>query len=153
MQENNKIITSEIINSNIITNESYKKKFIKKGEKILQENEFFNDLDFIMSNDSFRVFYEKYFKDFTDVKIVLLYMKLYETIETEYRDRHGMEIEKELLAYMIKEIMNDSISRKNVFESFHKFIENDNPKNKKYILDLFNYKEDDYGNKKYIKNF
>ena len=43
---------------------------------------------------------------------------------------------RELLAYMIKEIMRDDLSRKNVYESFHKFTNNSNPKNKKYLLDL-----------------
>jgi hypothetical protein len=131
-----------------------KKKAIKKGSSVLKNNKFFNDLDNVMDKkNNFRSFYDEYFRDFVDIKTMILYMKLYETIESEYRDRHGMEIEKELLAYMIKEIMNDHVSRKNVFDSFHKFIDNDNPKNKKYVLDLFNYKDDEYGNKKYIKNF
>lgn len=131
-----------------------KKKAIKKGSDILKNNKFFKDLDSLMDKkNSFRIFYDKYFKDFTDIKTMVFYMKLYETIELEYEERHGVNIEKELLAYMIKEIMQDDLSRKNIYESFHKFTNNNNPKNKKYILDLFEYSNNVYKNKKCIKNF
>ena len=131
-----------------------KKKAIKKGSDILKNNKFFKDLDSVMDKkNNFRLFYDEYFKDFTDIKTMIFYMKLYETIELEYEERHGENIEKELLAYMIKEIMRDDLSRKNVYESFHKFTNNSNPKNKKYLLDLFEYNNNVYKNKKCIKNF
>jgi hypothetical protein len=132
----------------------FKKKAIKKGSDILKNNKFFKDLDSVMDKkNNFRLFYDEYFKDFTDIKTMIFYMKLYETIELEYEERHGVNIEKELLAYMIKEIMHDDLSRKNVYESFHKFTNNSNPKNKKYVLDLFEYNNNVYKNKKCIKNF
>jgi hypothetical protein len=133
-----------------------KKKAIKKGSDILKNNKFFNDLDNIMDKkNNFRLFYNEYFKDFTDIKTIILYMKLYETIENEYLERNGTNIEKELLAYMIKELMNDSVSRKNIFESFYKFTDNNNPNNKKYVLDLFdnNNNKNNVYDKKYIKDF
>jgi hypothetical protein len=140
MQENNKIISGHVTNSKIIPIESIKKKFIKKGEIILQENDFFNDLDYIMRDNNFRNFYDKYFKDFSDVKIVLLYMKLYETIQKEYFEVNNKEIEKELLAYIIKELMSDNFTRKNIINSFNEYENNNNPPNKRFILDIFNKK-------------
>lgn len=107
-----------------------------KGKQILQENDFFADLDYIMSDNSFRSFYSKYFKDYTDIKTVLLYMKLYETIQVEYKERHNKDIDKELLAYMMKELMCNENSRKKIVESFNNFIENTNNGNKKFILDI-----------------
>ena len=140
MQENNKIISGQITNSKIIPIESIKKNFIKKGEIILKENDFFNDLDYIMRDNNFRNFYDKYFKDFSDVKIVLLYMKLYETIQREYFEINNKEIEKELLAYIIKELMSDNFTRKNIINSFSEYENNNNPPNKRFILDIFNKK-------------
>jgi hypothetical protein len=140
MQENNKIITTQIINPNIINNELIKNNIIKKGEIILKENDFFNDLDYVMNDDNFRIFYDKYFKDFSDVKVVVLYMKLYETIQKEYFEINNKEIEKELLAYIIKELMNDSFTRKIIINSFSDYENNNNPKNKRFILDIFNKK-------------
>ena len=134
MQENNKIINNKLID------ESFKKNIIEKGKIILKENDFFNDLDYIMSNNNFRLFYDKYFKDFSDVKVVILYMKLYETIQKEYFEINNKEIEKELLAYIIKELMSDNFTRKIIMNSFNEYEKNNNSKNKRFILDIFNKK-------------
>ena len=136
--DSNKNISRELINYNMTSNELFKKNIMKKGKIILKENDFFNDLDYIMSDDNFRIFYDKYFKDFSDVKIVLLYMKLYETIQKEYFEINNKEIEKELLAYIIKEVMCDNFTRKIIMKSFDEYENNNNPKNKRFLLDIFN---------------
>jgi hypothetical protein len=118
--------------------DSIKTKIIKKGENILEENHFFNGLENIMQNTEFRTFYDKYFKDYSDIKTVVLYMKLYETIETEYKKINGKDIEKEFLAYMMRELMCDNIMRKNIIKLFNDFAENNNNKNNKFLLDIFN---------------
>ena len=126
---NSKDILVPLKNNNVVNN------IINEGKIILQENNFFNDLENIMNNNEFRIFYDKYFKDFTDTKIVLLYMKLYETLQIEYKEKNGCEIEKEVLAYIMKELMTDNTSRKNIVEAFNNYTENKN--NKKYLLDIF----------------
>ena len=126
-EEDNKLET----NINII---------IKQGEDILRENEFFNDLDYVMRDNGFRYFYDKYFKDFSDVKVVVLYMKLYETIQKEYFQINNKDIEKELLAYIIKELMNDNSTRSIILNSFNDYENNNNSKDKRFILDIFNKK-------------
>jgi len=123
-----------------------KKDLIKNGEIILKENKFFNDLDFIMNNYEFRYFYDNYFNDITDIKTVIMYMKLYETIQREYKGKNGIDIENELLIYIIKELMSDSNSRKNILDSFISFMENNNS-NKKFLLDIF----ERYDNMKLLK--
>ena len=123
-----------------------KNDLIKIGHIILQENQFLNDLDSIMNNSEFKLFYDKYFNDITDIKTIIMYMKLYETIEREYKEKNGTDIESELLVYIIKELMSDSISRKNILDSFILFIENNNS-NKKFLLDIF----ERYDNVKLLK--
>ncbi len=113
-----------------------KKNIINEGKNILQENDFFYGLDDVMNNNNFRSFYNNYFKDFSDIKVVILYMKLYETIQIEYEERNGVPIEKELLAYMIKELMNNNESRKYIYEAFYNFTDNKQVNNK-FILDIF----------------
>ena len=108
-------------------------------KKILSENEFFNDLDNIMTDDKFRTFYNKYFKNFNDIKTVLLYMKLYETIQLEYKEQNNCDIDNELLAYMISELMNNSDTRKMIINSFNNFTDlniNEN-RSKRFLLDIF----------------
>jgi hypothetical protein len=99
-----------------------------------------------MNNSEFKLFYDKYFNDITDIKTIIMYMKLYETIEREYKEKNGTDIESELLVYIIKELMSDSISRKNILDSFILFIENNNS-NKKFLLDIF----ERYDNVKLLK--
>ena len=125
--ENNKIIS---------VNKELENNIIKEGKKILDKNDFFNSLDVVMANDDFRTFYDNYFKDFTDIKVVILYMKLYETIQIEYKERNGVPIKKEFLAYMIKELMNNNESRKYIHEAFYNFTDN-KQSNNKFILDIF----------------
>jgi len=116
--------------------DSIKTEIIKKGKNILEENHFFNGLENIMQNTEFRTFYDKFFKDYSDIKTVVLYMKLYETIETEYKKVNEKDIEKEFLAYMMKKLMCDNIMRKNIIKLFNDFSENNN-KNNKFLLDIF----------------
>lgn len=124
-------------NNILIKNNNISKDIIEKGNKILQENDFFAELDYIMNDNNFRSFYSKYFKDFTDIKTIILYMKLYETIQVEYKERYKIDIEKELLAFMIKELMCDELTRKNIIESFNNYINSNNSREKKYLIDIF----------------
>ena len=130
------------MSNNIIkqpSKEIIKKNIIESGKVILEENDFFRELNLTMENMDFKIFYEKYFKNFSDIQTVILYMKLYETIKIEYLEKNGQEIEKEFLAYIMKELMSDDISRKNIINSFQNFSENKH--NKKFILDIFDKKE------------
>lgn len=120
----------------ISVNNDLQNNILEEGKKILQKNDFFNSLDIVMTNDDFRSFYDNYFKDFTDIKVVILYMKLYETIQIEYKERNGIPIKKEFLAYMIKELMNNNESRKYIHEAFYNFTDN-KQSNNKFILDIF----------------
>ena len=125
-------------NTNIVNYKKDNKNYIlEEGKKILNENIFFNDLDKLMNDQKFKKFYDNYLNDFNDIKVVILYIKLYETIKSEYRDRYNLEIDKELLIYMIRELMTDKNSRKMIFESFHNFTEGNNNSKKKMILDIF----------------
>jgi hypothetical protein len=133
------MLENKIILTDVIVNE-IKNELITKGNDILKNNTFLHDLDKIMNDDNFRLFYNEYYKDFTDVKIVTLYMKLYETIQIEYREKNNCDIDRELLIYIIKNLMDDHTSRKLVLEAFHNYTENKNSKKKRFILDIFNNK-------------
>ena len=116
---------------------NFKKDLLNEGGKILKKNKFFNDLENIMSNSEFKEFYDEYFKNFNDIKVILLYMKLYETIQKEYFEKNNKEIEKELLAYIIKNLMMDNITRKAIFKSFNTFTDEKSIINNSSILDIF----------------
>ena len=128
-------MNNEIIKYNLDNLENYS--VIKEDVNIINNNIFFNKLSEIMNKDNiFRNFYDKYFKNFSDIKTVIMYMKLYETIEKEYFQRYNVEIKKELLIYFIVNLMKDEEASKNIIKAFTNYTE-DNIKNKYYILDIF----------------
>ena len=59
------------INSNNMTD---------KGEELIEKNEFFRDLSELMENEKYTKFFDKYFKNMTESKITLVYMKLYNVL-------------------------------------------------------------------------
>ena len=108
----------------------------QEGQKILQENDFFYELNEIMHDVKFRPFYDKYFKDTSDTKTALLYLKLYETLEKEYKERNNKDIDEELLVYMMKELMSNEITRKNIMNEFNHYFNPSNTTKKLYLLDV-----------------
>ena len=118
----------------------------KHGKKELHNNLFFCDLNELMQSDTkFRIFYDKYFKDSSDVQTVILYLKLYETLEIEYKQYNNNEkVDEDLLIYAIKELMSNESTRKNILSSFDRYNQhknNNTNKNKnknknKYLLDI-----------------
>ena len=49
-------------NKSLIKNNKLHNNILNEGSKILKDNDFFGDLDYVMSDNSFRSFYSKYFK-------------------------------------------------------------------------------------------
>jgi hypothetical protein len=116
----------------------------KRGKKELDTNPFFTDLNELMRHDNkFRIFYDKYCKDSSDVKTVLIYMKLYETLELEYKGRMIEETEsdhEEVLICAIKELMSNESTRKSILSSFNRYFTNNNS-DTKYVLDILQQQE------------
>jgi hypothetical protein len=54
----------------------------EKGRKLYKQNPHFRKLSNIMEHPEFRDFYNTYMKDWENTKVVLMFMKLYEAIET-----------------------------------------------------------------------
>ena len=115
------------------------------GKKELITNPFFNDMNELMQNKVFKTFYDKYFKDSSDIKTVLLYLKLYETLQIEYKDRNNKDIDEEVLIYAIKELMTTKISRQNIIQAFDIYfnqntithtLKNSQSHKYKYLLDI-----------------
>ena len=128
----------KINSDSIVYKSDFQNIVIQKGKKILEENDFFSKLDKLMQDNDFRDFYDKYFKSYTDIQTVLLYMKLYQTLESEYEKRFDEKIPKELLAFTMKEIFVDNTMRKITMESFNNFMNNyEDAKKNEFMLDIF----------------
>jgi hypothetical protein len=108
-----------------------------KHENILEKNKFFNDLDKIMNNTDFNHFYETYFTTFNDIKTILLYMKLYETLKKEYYNLYHIEINKDVLAIMMKELISNTETRKLIIKSFNEYTDQNNICKNLSLLNFF----------------
>ena len=95
-------------------------------------------LEAIMNTPEFRTFYDKYFKDFNDIKTVLMFMKLYESLEKEYEAKYNSQIPSPVVIYIIKEIMNDNTKRKDLINSYKEFIDENNIIKRITLLNIFN---------------
>jgi hypothetical protein len=114
----------------------------RERENILKdENNFFKKLDDVMSDHVFKSFYDEYFRNFTDIKTVIMYMKLYESLTNVYKINMNQDMPKELLVNTMKNIMEEKDLRRSTVQSFQTFVESN-----KQNLDLFQIEQ------KYIEN-
>lgn len=91
------------------------------GAEIQQANPFFRDLCSIMKNKEFKQFYSEYFHSWNDIECMVFYMRLYSTIEYEFRQRYNRDISDELITYTLHEIMTTTELRKTAFGLFKNY--------------------------------
>ena len=82
---------------------------------------FLRDLVEIMNNENFKVFYDNYMNDFSEMETIFFYMKLYETIQFEYNSRYNKKLDDGKMIKLLYNIMNDSELRKFALELFGNF--------------------------------
>ena len=93
----------------------------KEGNKIYNNNTYFKDLHDIMQNEKFRKFYDKYYKNWGEIEVMMMYMKLYESIEKEYFQQFNEKISKEKVLYIVKQIIKNKDSRKYTVKQLQQF--------------------------------
>ena len=94
---------------------------LKKGEKIISTNIFFQDFISLMQNIEFDEFYKKYFTNWSDIETMVFYMKLYKALEYGYSIRFKNNIDKRLMTFILHKIMTTTILRKSAIEIFKNF--------------------------------
>lgn len=104
----------------------------QRGSELLESNKFFADLTKLMKNLDFRKVYNEYFINWSDIQVMIFYMKLYSTIETEYYRRYSNAIQDETMVYMLHQIMSNSSMRKYALSLFSNFKENSIISNKSF---------------------
>jgi hypothetical protein len=85
----------------------------KNGKDIYKKNHFFRSLTNVMEHPEFRNFFSTYIKDWSDVKTISMFMKLYEQIEKN----NNFNISNYQKLAIIKEIIGDSKTRKQVVDN------------------------------------
>tara|TARA_B100000795_G_C22757630_1_gene422200 strand:- start:276 stop:680 length:405 start_codon:yes stop_codon:yes gene_type:complete len=78
-----------------------------EGDRLLKENDFFQDLVSLMENEQFKIFFKKHMFDWTSVKSTVIYMKLYDELKTKYKKITDTELEESIVVYLLSKIMRD----------------------------------------------
>lgn len=97
---------------------------LEKGNELLNNNDFFNDLSKLMENDEFKVFFEKYFTNWVEIKSNVIFMKLYNEIKNRYKEMTDTELDKSVITFLIWKIMRNNNLRKISIELMNKQLEN-----------------------------
>lgn len=92
-----------------------------KGEKILNENEFFQDFISLMHNVEFNNFYKKYFQNWSDIETMIFYMKLYKAVDYGYTAKFNSQISSEVMTFLLHKVMTTTSLRKAAFQTFRNF--------------------------------
>ena len=92
--------------------------FERQGSKILDDNEFFQYLVYMMNNNVFKKFYSKFCKDSGDITIIIIYMRLYHDIEKLYMEQYNKQISSSLMVKILHDIFMDSKLRKCVLTKY-----------------------------------
>jgi len=82
---------------------------------------FIGDLVKLMRNPEFKDFYDRYFRDWNDIQSMVFFMKLYSSIEYEYRERFAKDIAASEMAGVLEQVMADSQTRGLAMELFQEF--------------------------------
>ena len=61
-----------------------------------------------MENKEFNDFFKKYLNSWIDVRCIIIYMKLYSEFKEQYKSiNNNEELDKEIIVFLLKKIMND----------------------------------------------
>lgn len=93
----------------------------KEGQKRMKKNNFFKDLDEIMNDEQFRGFMDKYSRQWGELETILMYVKLYDTIEKEYMNKYNKPISRKVIIGLIMEMMSNGETRSVIARSYNDF--------------------------------
>ena len=110
-----------------------------KGEDIIDNHDFFNDLSELMEDTKFENFFNKYFTTMTETKITLVYMKLYQEFKNKWKDMNNEQLDKHINVFLLWKMMRDRHINKFALHTVLNHMEN--PKKTNIMDDLQQYIE------------
>ena len=82
---------------------------------------FFTDLIRLMKNDDFQYFYKTYFTDWNEIQSMVFFMKLYSSIEYEYKERFNENMADDEMSFMLQQVMSNTTTRKIALQMFNDY--------------------------------
>ena len=88
-------------NDNIVKkNNSFDLK--EQGDVILNNHEFYKDLSDLMEDEKFSNFFDKYFTNMNEIKISIVYMKIYKEFKNKWKELTNTELDKRINIYLLE---------------------------------------------------
>ena len=97
---------------------------IEKGNKLINDNEFFNDLTKLMENEEFKSFFSKYFTNWTEIKSNVIFMNLYQEIKNKYKEINQQELDKSVVIFLIWKMMRSNNIRPFIIRTMDEQLKN-----------------------------
>ena len=119
--------------TNITKQDSFER-VVTKGKEIIETNDFFRDLSDIMEDEKFSTFFNKYFIDSNEVKVTMIYMKLYNAFRQKWKDLSSEQLDKRINTFLIWKIMKDRDTSKFAIHTVMEHL--DKPKNVDILEEL-----------------
>ena len=88
---------------------------------VSSKNVFFTDLIRLMKNDDFQYFYKTYFTDWNEIQSMVFFMKLYSSIEYEYKERFNENMTDDEMSSMLQQVMSNTTTRKIALQMFNDY--------------------------------
>ena len=99
-----------------IKGQRYNREILSKveseGMKLVENNDFFRDLSEVMSDEKVQRFFDKYFKNFEEIKSTVIYMKLFRLFQQRYKDVSQEELSKYVNIYLLHQVMTEKDIRR-----------------------------------------
>ena len=128
-----KTLTETSETSLVITN-NQDTELLEKGQSIINNHEFFNDLSELMEDAKFNTFFEKYFTDMNEIKVTLTYMKLYKEFKNKWRTLTDTELDKRINIYLMWKMMKNPTTNRLALHTVLNHFEN--PKSNNIFNDI-----------------
>ena len=106
---------------------------------VSSKNVFFTDLIRLMKNDDFQYFYKTYFTDWNEIQSMVFFMKLYSSIEYEYKERFNENMTDDEMSCMLQQVMSNTTTRKIALQMFNDYqmtIDYQKPKDFRTLLEF-----------------
>ena len=102
---------------------------LDQGEKVLSDHDFYRDLSEIMEDEKFSNFFDKYFTSMSEIKISVVYMKLYQEFKKTWKKMTDNELDKRINTFLLWKLMKDKEINRFTLHTVMKHLEDPNKVN------------------------
>ena len=90
------------------------------GKKEIENNSFFTFLNKLMTNNDLRPYIDEYFGEWSDIETTIMFIKLYQSIENEFK-KNGCETTGEEIIAIVKGLITTPVYRQEIVQEMRRY--------------------------------